>query len=142
MVSHPEILDGEGWTWVDKIEHTCSEATITTSTTTSSSTTSTTTDNTAITSSTALDNSMYFPGVILPTFIHYCQDYIADAYAFHKRDVPTNMLHCNTTTNTSNNDKGNNGNILLLRDPDSLIYSGDLNKLNLTGEVSHMYLPL
>ena len=141
MISHPEILDGEGWSWIDKIENTCSEATIS----------SPTTDNTAAIDSNSIHystyNSVYFPGVVLPTFIHYCQDYIADAYAFHKRDVPTNILHCNNSSSGNNNNgnkrNNNNDNILLLSDPDSLIYSGDLNKLtNVTVEVRHMYLPL
>ena len=134
MVSSTTMYDGtEGWAWVEKLERTCTDATTTTTTTTT-----TINNNTASSGSSSGShsihnnkyNSIYYPDVILPTFIHYCQNFDVNMYNFHKLDVPKNIFQCQNNT--------------ILNDPvpESIIYYGDLNKIvtNVTKEVRYIYI--
>lgn len=65
MVSNTEA-GGEGWDWIDKLEDPCMEPV----------------------------NGIFFPGAPLPTFLHYCQFFLAGDMAFGKRRVPHEIFTC------------------------------------------------
>jgi hypothetical protein len=67
MVSNVES-DDEGWPWVDTLPNVCDPPV----------------------------NDIFFPDKNLPTFVHFCQNYMVGNTGFAKRRVPENIFSCDS----------------------------------------------
>jgi hypothetical protein len=65
MVSNTDA-GGEGWPLVDKLQDACVPP----------------------------ENGIYYPGVPLPTVVHYCQSFRVDHVSFYKRQFPPDIFSC------------------------------------------------
>ena len=72
VVSNTELLNGEGWKWVDTLVNQCQPPVI----------------------SEARETAVYFPGKPLPNFLHYCRFFRAGELGFQKRRLVKNIFSC------------------------------------------------